>query len=142
MDKPSGFNQRQHARVNIAIDMHLVLVDAKSVGLLEGKERINLRKGRISDLSVAGMKVKTDDLAQGRHFYLLSGAIVVALKFTLPGHTKPISATAQVMRIIHDEDGKAGECTLGLRFIEIDLQDQATIAAFVEKSRSSPPSGK
>jgi c-di-GMP-binding flagellar brake protein YcgR len=142
MDKVSGFNQRQHARVNIAIDMHLVLVDAKAVGLLEGKERINLRKGKISDISVAGLKVKTEDLAQGRHFYLLSGAIVVALKFTLPGHTKSISATAQVMRIVHDEDGKAGECTLGLRFIEIDLRDQAIIATFVERSRLNLPSGK
>ena len=136
-----GNSQRKHVRVDIDIDMHLVFVDAKAAGLLDGKERIQLRRGKISNLSVSGMKVRLEDLGQAWHFYLLSGAIVFAIKFSLPGVTQPICATAQVVRIGLNENKEPGLCVLGLKFVDIKPEGQAALNQFIAQRSLSADRG-
>jgi c-di-GMP-binding flagellar brake protein YcgR len=127
-----GFNRRMHARVNIGTELSLVLVDAKSAGILDGKERIHLHRGTISDLSAAGMQVKVSDLAHGWHFHLLSGSIAMAVRFTLPGVPKPISLVANVARIIPDGEQGPDSCSLGLKFVEVSPENKTAIETFIQ----------
>ena len=123
--------QRKHIRVNIDLDMHLVLVDAKAEGIVGGNDRIKLRHGVINDISVAGLKMTTQDIAPALEPHLLSGSITLAIKFTLPGSNLPIAATAQVTWFKQIINLHGRRFIMGLKFIEIDPQDQSDISAFV-----------
>ena len=130
MKEPQGFNQRKHIRVNIQLDMRMVLVDAKAAGLLEGKERVRLRQGVITDLSLAGIRVETEGLAPALHFHLLSGAIGIATKFNLPDNAQSVSALTKVARAMVVADGP--KIILGLSFTEISPSCRQALADFIQ----------
>lgn len=130
MKEPQGFNQRKHIRVNIQLDMRMVLVDAKAAGLLEGKERVRLRQGVITDLSLAGIRVETEGLAPALHFHLLSGAIGIAIKFNLPNNSEPVSALTKAVRVI--TAGDAPKMVLGLSFTEISPSCRQALVDFIQ----------
>ena len=132
----TNHNKRSYARVNIKLDMHLVLVDADAAGLINGKDRIRLRRGTISDLSAAGIKVSTKEINHNLEPHLISGAVTLAVRFTLPGHNTPISATAKAVRFKQIIDLGGRSCTMGLKFVDIDPQDQNAIHAFVAQQQN------
>jgi len=123
--------QRKHLRVNIDLDMYLVLVDAKAEGIVGGNDRIKLRHGVINDISVAGLKITTQDIAPALEPHLLSGSITLAVKFTLPDSSISLGAIAQVTWFKQVLNLKGRYFTMGLKFIEINPQDQNAIGAFI-----------
>ena len=123
--------KRKHLRVNIDLDMYLVLIDANAEGVVSGNDRIKLRHGTIRDISVAGLKIATQDIAPGLEPYLLSGSITLAIKFTVLKNNIPISAMAQVTWFKQVINLEGRHFTMGLKFIEINPQDQSAISAFI-----------
>ncbi len=127
-------DQRRNTRVDINIDMHLVVFDANSVGLINGGETIKLRSGMITDLSASGLKVETGDLQEQWHFHLLSGGILLAVKFVLPGHKEPVSAVAKVVWAKEVAAQLGVKYTFGLTFTEVSPADKNTIDQFIKNA--------
>jgi len=130
-----NFNKRVHARVNLDLDMYLVLVDANATGLVDGQDRIKLRRGAIKDISVSGLKITTQDITPNLESHLLSGAITLAIRFNLPNQVDHISALAKVtwLRQVLNLSGRY--FLIGLRFLEIKPQDQNMISTFIAEQK-------
>jgi hypothetical protein len=116
--------------------LNLVIFDAKSVGLVEGKEVIKLRTGFISDLSDVGLKIETNDLNEEWLFHLLSGSILLALKFCLPGGKNPVNAVAQAIWIKHNAGSYGCKYVLGIRFTEMKKTDKDLLNQFIAERRA------
>jgi hypothetical protein len=127
--------QRKHLRVNIDLDMYLVLVDTNAEGVVSGNDRIKLRHGKINDISLAGLKITTQDMVPALEFHLLSGSITLAVKFTLPKSNGSISAMAKATWFKQVINLQGRYFTMGLKFIEISPQDQSTITTFIAEHK-------
>jgi len=127
----SSPNKRMHARVNIDLDMHLVLVDTNSAGLVDGKDRIRLRQGKIIDISASGLKITSKDITPSLEYHLLAGTITLAIRFALSEGSSAISAVAKVTWLKQTINLQGRYFTMGLKFIEINPQDQNAISAFI-----------
>jgi len=131
----SNPEQRKYVRVNIDVDVTLVLVDAKCVGLVDGKDRIKLRHGTIKDLSAAGIRLKINDLPLNLDYHLLSGAIIFAIRFALPGQDTHISAATQAVWLKQAIDLSGRDYILGMKFTELAPEFKSIIEGFVTKHK-------
>jgi c-di-GMP-binding flagellar brake protein YcgR len=111
--------------------MYLVLVDTNAAGVVNGKDRIKLRHGAVNDISAAGLKITTQDIEPSLEFHLLSGSITLAVRFILPQSDIPVSAVAKVTWFKQTINLEGRHFTMGLKFIEINPQDQSAISSFI-----------
>ena len=114
--------------------MQLVIFDAGTTSILKGDELIRLRRGVISDISLTGVCIETEDLEDRWIFNMLSGTIKIALKFQLKEDASPINTATRVMWVKKSEHKKK---LLGLKFEEINEADRFQIMQYIIAYKSA-----
>ena len=138
MAKNLGRDRRYGVRVSLDIVMNLVIFDAEVTGLIRGKDLIKLRRGKVSDISITGLRVETSDIEDQWLFHMLSGRVQIALKLQLPKDKDPINAIGKIVWI--DSAGHAlhAKRMLGIKFMEISAQDKVKITDYMKTAKKIP----
>jgi c-di-GMP-binding flagellar brake protein YcgR len=127
-DKPK---QRKSPRARFFSTINMVFVDSKSGARLSGQEHFRIHRADIKDLSSTAMMIRTCDFNPQLEPQLLSGEVVISLKFSLPGQTSHIDTMVQVTRVNKETGGAAVFYNIGVKFLQIRPMDQAAIDRYL-----------